>query len=132
MIKRDNNKCIERCFPQNSGKGIIVESRNKNYLSVLGIMSSIVTLVSFFATAQSMKVDIKCVVTIFIVILILFFMGMWWHENHHKCVNLKTNNMKIRIQEGNIFELLDKETENQKGEISVIAVNDYYDTIVDD
>ena len=104
----------------------------KNYLSVLGIMSSIVTLISFFATAQSMKVDIRCAVTIFIVILIILFMGMWWHANHQKCVNLKISNTKIRIQEGNIFELLDKETENRKGEISVIAVNDYYDTIVDD
>ena len=45
---------------------------------------------------------------------------------------MKINNTKVRIQEGNIFELLDKKPENRKGEISIIAVNDYYDTIVDD
>ena len=104
----------------------------KNYLSVLGIISSIVTLISFFATAQSMKINIRCVVTMFIVILILLFMCMWWSANHQKCVRLKINNTKIQIQEGNIFGLLDKEPENRKDEISVIAVNDYYDTIVDD
>ena len=32
----------------------------KNYLSVLGIMSSIVTLISFFITVQDMEFDIKC------------------------------------------------------------------------
>lgn len=33
----------------------------KNYLSVLGIMSSIVTLISFFITVQDMEFDIKLV-----------------------------------------------------------------------
>lgn len=43
-------------------------------------------------------------------------------------LKLRINNTKVRIQEGNIFELLDKKPEDRKGEISIIAVNDYYDT----
>ena len=104
----------------------------KNYLSVLGIMSSIVTLISFFITAQNMEFDIKLAVNIFIVVLLLIFVFMWWNANHQKDVKLRINNTKVRIQEGNIFELLDKKPEDRKGEISIIAVNDYYDTIVDD
>ena len=104
----------------------------KNYLSVLGIMSSIVTLISFFITARDMVFDIRPAVNIFIAVLPLIFVFMWWNANHQKEVRLKINNTKVRIQEGNIFELLDKKPENRKGEISIIAVNDYYDTIVDD
>ena len=104
----------------------------KNYLSVLGIMSSIVTLISFFITARDMVFDIRPAVNIFIAVLLLIFVFMWWNANHQKEVRLKINNTKVRIQEGNIFELLDKKPENRKGEISIIAVNDYYDTIVDD
>lgn len=79
-----------------------------------------------------MVFDIRPAVNIFIAVLPLIFVFMWWNANHQKEVRLKINNTKVRIQEGNIFELLDKKPENRKGEISIIAVNDYYDTIVDD
>lgn len=104
----------------------------RNYLSVLGVVSSIVTLISFFVTAQDTEISITCAVTIFIVVLVMIFVCMWWKANHQKYVKVKINNTKIRIEEGNIFELLEKKPENRNGEISIIAVNDYYDTIVDD
>lgn len=104
----------------------------RNYLSVLGIVSSIVTLISFFGTAQNMEISVIYTITVFIAILVLIFLYMWWNANQQKYVRLKINNTEIRIREGNIFELLEKEPKDRRGEISIIGVNDYYDTIVDD
>ena len=104
----------------------------KNYLSVVGVISSGVTLISFFATAQDMKANIWCAVIVFMILLIVIFVKMWWKANQQNCAKLKINNTKIIVQEGDIFELLEKEPENRNGEISVIGVNDYYDVIVDD
>ena len=104
----------------------------RNYLSVLGIVSSIVTLISFLGTAQNLEISVIYIVTVFIVILALIFLYMWWSANQQKYVRLRINNTEIRIREGNIFELLEKEPKDRRGEISIIGVNDYYDTIVDD
>lgn len=104
----------------------------KNYLSVIGVISSFVTLISFFTTAQNLKVNIGYAVIGFIIILTAVFAKMWWNANQQNCAKLKINNTKIIVQEGDIFELLEKEPENREGEISIIGVNDYYDVIVDD
>ncbi|NBH15473.1 hypothetical protein D3Z36_15125 [Lachnospiraceae bacterium] len=104
----------------------------RNYLSVIGIVSSIVTLISFFGTAQNMEISVIYIATIFIAILALIFIYMWWSANQQKYVRLRINNTEIRIREGNIFELLEKKPKDRRGEISIIGVNDYYDTIVDD
>lgn len=104
----------------------------RNYLSVLGIVSSIVTLISFLGTAQNMGISVIYIVIVFIVILALIFIYMWWSANQQKYVRLRINNTEIRIREGNIFELLEKDPKDRRGEISIIGVNDYYDTIVDD
>lgn len=104
----------------------------KNYLSVLGIVSSFITLISFFGTAQNMKISITYIVVVFIVMLVFIFLYMWWRANHQKNVRLKINNTEIIVREGNIFELLEKEPKDRRGEISVIGANDYYDVIVDD
>lgn len=104
----------------------------KNYLSILGIVSSIITLISFFGTAQNIRIDSIYIIIAFVIILTLIFIYIWWDANHQTCVRLKINNTEVNVQEGNIFELLDKAPEQRKGEISVIGVNDYYDTIVDD
>lgn len=103
----------------------------KNYLSVVGVLSSIVTLISFFTTAQDLKINIWCAVILFVIILIAIFVRMWWGANQQNCAKLKINNTKIIVQEGDIFELLEKEPANREGEISIIGVNDYYDVIVD-
>ena len=103
----------------------------RNYLSVIGIVSSIVTLISFFGTAQNMEISVIYIATIFIAILALIFIYMWWSANQQKYVRLRINNTEIRIREGNIFELLEKKPKDRRGEISIIGVNDYYDTIVD-
>ena len=104
----------------------------RNYLSVLGIVSSIVTLISFLGTAQNMEINVIYILIVFIAILVLIFIYMWWSANQQKYVRLRINNTEIRIQEGNIFELLEMEPKDRRGEISIIGVNDYYDMIVDD
>lgn len=104
----------------------------EKYLSFLGISSSLVTLLSFFATAKDLKINITWVIVLFIAFLIYNFMRMWWKANHQSIAKFKINNTRVRIQEGNIFELLQREPEERNGELSVIAVNDYYDTIIDD
>lgn len=104
----------------------------KNYLSVVGVISSIVTLISFFITAQDLKINIWYAVIGFIIILMAVFVKMWWEANQQNCAKLKINNTKIIVQEGDIFELLEKDPENRDGEICIIGVNDYYDVIVDD
>lgn len=104
----------------------------KNYLVDIGVVSSIVTLISFFLTAQDLECNIRRTAGVFGCLLFLLFIIKWWKANHYKTVELKINNTKITIGEGNIFELLDKNPDERKGEISVIAVNDCYDIIVDD
>lgn len=104
----------------------------RNYLSVLGVVSSFVTLISFFGTAQNIELSITCAASVFIAALILIFLCMWWNANHQKCVRLNINGTQVRVQEGDIFELFEKKPEDRSGEICVIGVNDYYDTIVDD
>lgn len=103
----------------------------KNYLADIGVVSSIVTLLSFFFTAEDFKFKIRYAIGIFIIVLVGIFIYKWWKANHLKCVELRINNTKIVIQEGDIFEALDKKTDERKGEISVIPVNNCFDTIVD-
>ena len=103
----------------------------KDYLSIVGVISSIVTLISFFVTAQSLSINITSGVIIFVAMLAGLFIWKWWNANQQNYAKLKINNTKIVIQEGDIFELLEKEPENREGEISIIGVNDYYDVIAD-
>ena len=103
----------------------------KNYLTDIGVISSIVTLLSFFLTAKDLCFEIEFVISICVIGLVGIFVLEWWRANHLESVPLRINNTKITIKEGDIFELLDKKPEERRGEISVIAVNDYYDTIVD-
>ena len=102
------------------------------YLTVLGIVSSIVTLVSFFVTAEDLAVNMALVVAIFFLLLIGIFLRMWWSANHLKAIDLRINNTKVRIAEGDIWELLGKPPEERINQISVIGVNDFYDVIIDD
>lgn len=76
----------------------------KNYLSVVGVISSIMTLISFFATAQDLKINIWCAIIGFMIILMAVFAKMWWEANQQNCAKLKINNTKIIVQEGDIFD----------------------------
>lgn len=102
------------------------------YLAVLGVVSSIVTLISFFITAQDFGVCSVYLLIAFCVAVIGIFLYMWWAANQVKHADLRINNTKVCVAEGDIWALMKKEPGDRNGEVSVIAVNDYYDTIVDD
>lgn len=102
------------------------------YLATLGVVSSIVTLVSFFATAQNIGILSGYLLIIFCAIIIGIFLYMWWKANRVNQANLKINNTRVCVTEGDIWELMKKDSKDRTGELSVIAVNDFFDTIVND
>lgn len=102
-----------------------------NYLIVVGVISSIVTLVSFFITAEKLQMSVGVSVTLFIGLLFGIFIYMWRKANRTICATLKINNTKVIVKEGDIFALFNRDANGEKEEISVIGSNDFYDTIVD-
>lgn len=102
----------------------------RNYLSYIGVISSLVTITSFIITAQFYPANIICA-SIFIVVLFIIFIKMWYDANNLDEVHLKINGTKIIVKIGDIFELMGKDAETKKKEICVIPVNDYFDVIVD-
>ena len=102
-----------------------------NYLSKLGIFSSIVTLISFFFTANNFNINTFFWAKIFLLCLIVLFLKMWWNANHLNSVDLRINSTKVHISEGDIWDLFRLPPENRNSQISVIGVNDFYDITVD-
>lgn len=104
----------------------------KSYGSFVAIFSSIVTLVSFFITAKDIKyINVDDMVRIFIGFLILSFIFHWLKANQLNRVCISINNTKVEVSIGDIFDQFSN-ADKHKGELSVIAVNDYYDYIVND
>lgn len=105
----------------------------KNYLAVIGVVGTIVTLISFFVTAKDIDmVSAEQLAGFSVVILAVVFVVMWYGANHRKCAVKKINNTNVVITEGNIFELMERAPDKRIGELSVIGANDFYDTLVDD
>lgn len=102
------------------------------YLAVLGVLSSFVTFLSFFVTADDLGISPVILIALFIILIASIFLLMWLHANTLQTVELIINNTRVTIAQGDIWELIKKNPKERKGEISVIAVNDYYDNIVDD
>lgn len=103
----------------------------KTYGTTVAIISSIVTLVSFFITAGETCIGIDGCIAIFAVLLIVSFVYIWWKANKLKNVCLFINNTKVEVVIGDIFNQFINPNKHG-GEITVIAVNDYYDYVVDD
>lgn len=103
------------------------------YLSVLGIISTVVSLISFFVTANDIKTINKWVLaSIFLAFIAIVFLIMWYCANRRHHASLRINNTVVNIVEGDIFSQLQKSPKDRKAEISVIGANEYYDVIVDD
>ena len=102
----------------------------KSYGSVVAIFSSVVTIVSFFVTAQQSCVPAYILGGLFAGFLLVTFLYLWYKANQLKRVCLKINNTKVEVVVGDIFDQISN-PDGHKGEISVIAVNDFYDLIVD-
>ena len=117
----------------------------KNYGAVLGIIGTIVTLISFFVTANDISFNVSCLGKLYIITIkesflgLLFVLGiigvyiyMWRSANNTNHANLKINNTTVNVIVGDIWELLEKKPTDRSGEISVVGVNEFYDIIVDD
>ena len=127
------NCCLKKIYVNNFAKVKIYDlTLWKSYGSLVAVFSSIVTLVSFFITAKEIKcIAIDDLAKFFIGFLILSFIYKWWKANKLNKVCLSINNTKVEVVIGDIFDQFSN-PDKHEGEISVIAVNDYYDDIIDD
>lgn len=97
----------------------------KEYLSFISSLSVIVTIISFLGLSNLQSSNHPNIyVGIFIFVLVIIYLIMWYKSNQLKRVNLKINQTKVNILIGDIFKI-------NKNEINVIAVNDFFDLIVD-
>ena len=103
----------------------------KSYGTIVAIISSIVTLVSFFVTAKDTCIGIGGWIVIFAILLIGSFVINWWEANKLNEICLFINNTKVEVVIGDIFDQFSN-PDKHNDEITVIGVNDYYDYIVDD
>lgn len=101
------------------------------YLQILGIVSSIVTLISFFVTAEDIGVNRWILAGSFVAAAIILFFIMWICANRKNSADLKINQTVVKVIEGDIWSLYNKQPQYRTGELSVIGVNDFYDVIVD-
>ena len=104
----------------------------KNYLSVLGVVGTAVTLLSFFITANDIGINKIILAVIFIAVIVAVFLRMWYSANHQDHAELRINNTTVKVVVGDIWAQLGKDPDDRNGEVSVIGVNDFYDIIVDD
>ena len=103
----------------------------KSYSATVGVISTIVGFLSFFVTARETCIGIGGCIAIFAVLLVGSFVYTWWYANNLDRVCLSINNTKVEVVIGDVFDqFLNPDKHN--GEITIIAVNDYYDYIVDD
>lgn len=103
----------------------------KTYASVVAFLSSLVTLISFFCTAKESRIGVSGWIIVYILLLIVSFTYCWWDANRLKTACLWINNTRVEVIVGDIFDQFSN-PDKHEGEISVIAVNDFYDVIVDD
>lgn len=94
-------------------------------------MSSIITLISFFNTAEGSCIGVRGWIIVYIIMLVGSFVYIWYKANVLNEAYLSINNTKVEVIIGDIFDQLSNPDQHD-GEITVIAVNDYYDYIVDD
>ena len=103
----------------------------KSYAATVAFLSSIITLISFFNTAEESCIGISGWITIYIIMLVGSFIYIWYKANALNEAYLSINNTKVEVVIGDIFDQFSNPDQHD-GEITVIAVNDYYDYIVDD
>lgn len=103
----------------------------KTYATKVAFLSSVITLMSFFFTAEDSWIGIGGWIIIYAVVLVGSFILTWWKANKLNFAKLTINNTKVEVVIGDIFEQYTN-PDKHEGEITVIAVNDFYDVIVDD
>ena len=103
----------------------------KSYAAFVAFFSSIITLLSFFYTAEESCIGVSGWRTIYIIVLIGRFIYIWYKANALNIARLSINNTKVEVVIGDIFDPFYYPNQHE-GEITIIPVNDYYDYIVDD
>lgn len=95
----------------------------KTYGTQVAVISSAVTLLAFcLPPSSSLRWRITCS-AIFILALILIFIGNWYNANHKKRADLSINQTKVHVYIGDLFA--------QDG-LKIIGVNNYIDLVADD
>ena len=102
-----------------------------SFLAVLGVVSSLISLVSFFGTPADIEINMLYIIVPFVLGIIILFLAMWIGANCKSCAELKINNTTVRVVQGDIWEQMKKEPKDRTKEINVIGVNDFYDVVVD-
>lgn len=97
----------------------------KSYLAALGVLTTFITFLSLIDSER----EIRFTAAGLVFILAVIFLWMWWSANHRNRAELIINRTRVVIREGDIFAAL---KEQRKAELSVIGVNDFFDTIADD
>lgn len=92
----------------------------KSYLVHIGVISAFATL---FCTFSKIPEDWVYAGPLFLLFLVVYFLGMIIYANRMTSVDFKIDDTKIKITSGDIFK--------QDG-LKVIAFNEYFDTLVDD
>lgn len=96
----------------------------KQYLAWIAVFSSIITIISFFVTAQGFPYNI-IFASLFFVFLLCVYIFFWYRANCVKEAHLTINQTSVNVVIGDIFA-------SKSGELNVIAFNDFFDTVADD
>lgn len=104
----------------------------KNFLSFLGAIGGLGSIISVVLTIDDVKLKIGSSFNVlYLGALVLAYFVFFMLANLSKRATVKINNIDVVIKEGNILHQLLLEPSCRE-EINVIAVNEYYDTLVDD
>lgn len=77
----------------------------KRFLQMLGVVSSLVTFISFFFSTDQLCMNTWILVGSFSALVFSIFVAMWIHANRKCCAIFSINQTKIRVVEGDIWEL---------------------------
>lgn len=90
------------------------------FLTVIGIISSIISIVCIFITIPN---NLKIYSAVLLIVLFIsIYIGMFINANLKKSVKMKINNTRLEIVYGDLFKI---------SGLKVIGFNEYFDTIVD-
>lgn len=78
------------------------------FLAVLGIISSLITLLSFFVTAADIEINVLYLAVPFLLGIIVLFLCMWFFANHRNRAELRINNTTVSVAMGDIWHCLRK------------------------
>ena len=76
----------------------------KSYATTVAFLSSIITLISFFNTAEESCIGISGWIMVYIIVLVGSFIYIWRKANALNEAYLSINNTKVEVIIGDIFD----------------------------